>query len=42
MLRRNGSTELAKLMFKNSGDDEKLRQLLVDKLSRRQFGHLSS
>ena len=30
MLRRNGSTELAKLMFKNSGDDEKLRQLLID------------
>ncbi|RKU33541.1 hypothetical protein C6496_22335 [Candidatus Poribacteria bacterium] len=33
MYRRNGSSELAKLMFKNSGDDEKLRQLLTDTYS---------
>ena len=30
MYRRNGTAELAKLMFKNSGDDEKLKQLLID------------
>ena len=29
----NGSSELAKLMFKNSGDDEKLKQLLSDNYS---------
>ena len=28
MYRNNGFSELAKLMFKNSGDDEKLKQLL--------------
>ena len=33
MYRRNGTAELAKLMFKNSGDDEKLRQLLRDNYS---------
>ncbi|MXY28855.1 tetratricopeptide repeat protein, partial [Candidatus Poribacteria bacterium] len=33
MYRRNGSSELAKLMFKNFGDDEKLRQLLTDTYS---------
>ena len=33
MYRRNGSSELAKLMFKNSEDDEKLRQLLTDTYS---------
>ena len=29
MYRRNGAAELAKLMFKNSGDDERLKQLLM-------------
>ena len=33
MYRRNGAAELAKLMFKNSGDDEKLKQLLMDNYS---------
>ena len=33
MYRRNGSSELAKLMFKNSGDDDKLKQLLTDNYS---------
>ena len=33
MYRRNGSSELAKLMFKNSGDDGKLKQLLTDNYS---------
>ena len=28
MYRSNGFSELAKLMFKNSGNDEKLKQLL--------------
>ncbi len=30
MYRRNSSPELAKLAFKNSVDDEKLRQLLTE------------
>ena len=33
MYRRNGSSELAKLMFKNSGNDDKLKQLLTDNYS---------
>ncbi len=33
MYRRNGTAELAKLMFKNSGDDAKLKQLLMDNYS---------
>ena len=33
MYRRNGTAELAKLMFKNSGDDEKLKQLLINNYS---------
>ena len=33
MYRRNGTSELAKLMFKNSGDAEKLKQLLTDNYS---------
>ena len=33
MYRRNGTAELAKLMFKNSGDDEKLKQLLMNNYS---------
>lgn len=33
MYRRNGTAELAKLMFKNSGDAEKLKQLLIDNYS---------
>lgn len=33
MYRRNGTAELAKLMFKNSGDDAKLKQLLTDNYS---------
>ena len=33
MYRRNGTSELAKLMFKNSGDAEKLKQLLIDNYS---------
>ena len=33
MYRRNGTAELAKLMFKNSGDAEKLKQLLMDNYS---------
>jgi len=33
MYRRNGTAELAKLMFKNSGDDEKLKQLLINNCS---------
>lgn len=33
MYRRNGASELAKLMFKNSGDDEKLKHLLMNNYS---------
>lgn len=33
MYKSNGSSELTKLMFKNSADDEKLKQLLISKYS---------
>ena len=33
MYRNNGFSELAKLMFKNSGDEEKIKQLLISNYS---------
>ena len=33
MYKNNGSSELTKLMFKNSADEEKLKQLLISKYS---------